>query len=172
MNIYDLWIWSQVISRIMGPKHNITVWMHLSCSFQNNSGFVLFCILIIKCNPWFQLTRSKKNLQLQVHGPISHSGVFWSKDAYHPRNLGFKFLVKSVKLFGYMKRWHILELPIPNCVSLMIVAVTTRHIFFQMVHFQLLNSPKVMCKIWAFFWYIPKSQEVWKKIWSNRTRLL
>ena len=70
--------------------------------------------------------------ELKVHGLISQ--VEFSVIQHHPRNVGFQISEKSVKPFGW---FHILQLPIPYCVSLIMITITS-HIFiniFQTVHF-------------------------------------
>ncbi len=57
-------------------------------------------------------------------------------DVPSPTKSWFQISFKLVKLFGFMKRLHILQLPILGCVSLITVTITS-HIFiniFQMVH--------------------------------------
>ncbi len=49
---------------------------------------------------------------LKVPGPISQNGDFYSNDASPLKKSWFQISVKSVKRFGYKKRWCILQLPI------------------------------------------------------------
>ncbi len=70
-------------------------------------------------------------------GPISQNGIFSLNDASSPKIFWFQISFKSVKSFGHKKRLRILQLPIPYCVSLIMVSITS-HIFiniFQTVHF-------------------------------------
>ncbi len=71
-------------------------------------------------------------------GPIAQSGHFYSNDASSPKISWYQISFESGKPFGHKKRLRILQLPIPYCVSLIMVTITS-HIFiiniFQMVHF-------------------------------------
>ena len=58
---------------------------------------------------------------LKVPGPISQNGNFYSNDASSPKKSWFQISVKSVKPFRYKKRLHILQVPIPYCVSLKVL---------------------------------------------------
>ena len=76
-------------------------------------------------------------LSLKVPGPISQNGDIYSNDASLPKKSWFQISVKSVKPFGRMKRLRILQLPIPYCVNLIMVSITS-HIsvnIFKTVHF-------------------------------------
>ncbi len=97
-------------------------------------------------------------------GPISQNGHFYSNDASSPKIYGFQISFKSVKPFGHKKRLHILQLPMPYRISLIMVTITS-HIFIdiiQTIHFSaekftmgneknmrfllILKSPKVLEK--------------------------
>ncbi len=71
---------------------------------------------------------------------------------------------KLVKPFGHNKKICILHLPIPYCVSLIMVTITS-HIFiniFQTVHFSAVKFTRGNEKNMSFL-LIPKSPTVWKK---------
>ena len=91
--------------------------------------------------------------------PISQIEDFYSNDASSPKKSWFKISVKSVKPFGHKKRLHILQLPIPYCVSLIMVTITS-HIF-QTVHFSAVKFTRGNEKNMTFL-LIPKFQKVWK----------
>ncbi len=92
-----------------------------------------------------------------MHDPISQNEDIYSNDASSTKKSWFQISVKAVKLFGNKKRLHILQLPIPYCVSLIMVTITSSHIFiniFQTVHFSAVKFTVGNEKnIWAFFWY-------------------
>ncbi len=97
-------------------------------------------------------------------GPISQNGHFYSNDASSPMISWFQIPFKSVKLFGHKKRLCILQLPIPYCVSLIMVTITS-HIFiniFQTVHFSAVKFDRGNEKNMSFF-LIPKSPKVSEK---------
>ncbi len=99
-------------------------------------------------------------------GLIFQKGNFYSNDASSPKISWFQILFKSVKPFGYKKRLHILQLPIPlaYCVSLIMVTITS-HIFiniFQTVHFSTVKLNRGNEKNMSHL-LIPKSLKVWKK---------
>ncbi len=80
---------------------------------------------------------------------------------HHPRN---QISVKLVKRFGCKKRLCILQLPIPYCVSLIMVTITS-HIFiniFQTVHFPAVKFTRGNEKNTSFL-LIPKSPKLWGK---------
>ncbi len=102
---------------------------------------------------------------LKMPGPISQNGVFYSNDASSLKKSWFQISIKSIKPFGRMMRLCILQLPIPYCISLIMVTITG-HIFiqiFQTVQFSALKftsgNEKNMC-----FLLIPKSPNVWKNL--------
>ncbi len=98
---------------------------------------------------------------LKVPGPISKNGDFDSNDASLPNKSWFQISVKSVKPFEYKKRLGILQLPIPYCVSFIMVTVTS-HIFiniFQTVHFPAIKFSRGNQKNMSFL-LIPKSPKV------------
>ncbi len=69
-------------------------------------------------------------------GLISQNGNFYSNDVSSPKMSWFQISFKSVNPFGHKKRLCILQLPVPYCVSLIMVTITS-HIFiniFQTVH--------------------------------------
>ena len=73
---------------------------------------------------------------LKVHGLISQNLVS-KNDASSPKNSWFQISFKSVKPFLFRNRLCILQFPIPYCVSLIMVTITS-HIFintFKMVCF-------------------------------------
>ncbi len=99
---------------------------------------------------------------LKVPGPISQNGDNYSNDASSPKKSWFQISVKSVKPFWHKKRWCILQLPIPYCVSLIMVTITS-HIFiniFQTVHISAVKFDSGNEKNISFL-LIPKSQKVW-----------
>ena len=103
-------------------------------------------------------------VHLKMPGPISQNGNFYSNDASSPKISWFQISFKSVKPFGHKKRLRILQLPIPYCVSLIMVTITS-HIFiniFQTVHFSAVKFTRGNEKNMSFL-LIPKSQKVWKK---------
>ncbi len=57
-------------------------------------------------------------------GPISQNGNSYSHDALSPKVSWVQISFQSVKPFGHKKRLPILQLPIPYCVSLIIVTIT------------------------------------------------
>ena len=77
----------------------------------------------------------------------------------------FKISVKTVKLFGCMKQFCILQLPtsygIHNHAGIYIFIN-----IFHTEHFSTWNLPWVMKKIWAFLWYLAlkKSWDVFSSI--------
>ncbi len=110
------------------------------------------------------------NIQLKVSGPISQNGNFYSNDASSPKKSWFQISVKSVEPFWCKKRLRIFQLPIPYCVSLIMVTITS-HIFiniFQTVHFSSIKFTRDNEKNMIFH-LIPKSLNVWKKNLSDRT---
>ncbi len=120
---------------------------------------------LTKLNEYFAMTSKGtlllkkwplKKLLLKVPGPISQNGDTYSNDASSPKKSWFQIPFQSVKPFGCKKRLCILQLPIPYCISLIMVTITS-HIFiniFQTVHFSAVKfTTGVMRKIWAFFWY-------------------
>ncbi len=95
---------------------------------------------------------------LKVPGRISQNGDFYSNDASPPKKCWFQISVKSVKWFRYKKRLCILQLPIPYCLSLIMVTITS-HIFiniFQTVHFAAVKFTRGNEKNTSFL-LIPKS---------------
>ncbi len=114
----------------------------------------------------FYLTSLTSYVQYQLKVPdlISQNGDFYSNDASPPKKSWFQISVKSVKQFGYVKRLCILQLPIPYCVSLITVTITS-HIFiniFQTVHFPSVRFTRGNEKNTSFL-LIPKSPKVWEK---------
>ncbi len=107
---------------------------------------------------------SLKNRPLKMPGPISQNGNFYSNDASSPKISWFQISFKSVKTFGHKRRLHILQLPIPYCVSLIMVTITS-HIFiniFQIVHFSAVKFTRGNEKNMSFL-LILKSPKVWEK---------
>ncbi len=97
-------------------------------------------------------------------GPTSQKGDFYSNDSSSPKKPWFQISVKCVQPFGYKKRLRILQLPIPYCVSLIMVTITS-HIFtniFRMVHFSAVKFTRGNEKNMSFL-LIPKSPKVWEK---------
>ena len=79
--------------------------------------------------------------------------------------LKFKISVETVKPFGCSKQVCILQLPIPYCVSIIMVTLT-RHVFiniFQMEHIYAVKFAMGYEKNMSFF-VIPKSPKVFKKV--------
>ena len=99
-------------------------------------------------------------LLLKVPCPIFQTGDIYSNYASSPKISWFQISFKSVKLFGYKKRLRILQLPLPYCVGLIMVTITS-HIFitFQTVHFSALKFTRGNEKNTSFL-LIPKSQKV------------
>ncbi len=94
-------------------------------------------------------------------GPISQDGDFYSNDVSSPKKSWFQISVISVKWFGYKMRLCILQLPIPYCISQIMVTITS-HIFiniFQMVHFPAVKFTRGNEKNTGFL-LIPKSPKV------------
>ncbi len=94
-------------------------------------------------------------------GPISQNGIFYSDDALSPKISWFQISFKSDKLFGHNKRLRILQLPIPYCVSLIMVTITS-HIsinIFHTVHFLAVKFTRGNEKNMIFL-LIPKSPKV------------
>ena len=78
-----------------------------------------------------------------------------------------------VKPFGCMKQFCILQLPIPYCVSLIMVTIT-RHLYiniFQTEHFSVVKFDMCYEKNMSFL-VIPKSPKVWKNVEKNWTGLV
>ncbi len=98
---------------------------------------------------------------LKVPGPIFQNGNFYSNDASSPKISWFQISFKSVKPFGQKKRLRILQLPIPFCVSLIMVTITS-HIFINIietVRFSAVKFTRGNKKNMIFF-LIPKSQNI------------
>ncbi len=94
-------------------------------------------------------------------GPISQNGNSYSNDASSPKVSWFQISFQSVKPFGHKKRLRILQLPIPYCVSLIMVTITS-HIFinmFQTVHFSAVKFTRGNEKNMSFL-LIPTSPKV------------
>ncbi len=94
-------------------------------------------------------------------GPISQNGNFYSNDALSPKISLFQISFKLVEPFGHKKRLRILQLPIPYCVSLIMVTITS-YIFiniFQTVHFSAVKFTRGNEKNMSFL-LIPKSLKV------------
>ncbi len=111
-------------------------------------------------------------LSWKVLGPISQNGNFYSNDASSPKISWFQISFKSVKPFGHKKRSRILQLPIPYCVSLIMVTITS-HIFiniFKTVHFSAVKFTRGNKKYMGFL-LIPKSPKVWEKSEANQAPL-
>ncbi len=107
-------------------------------------------------------------LLLKMPGPISQNGIFYSNDASSPKISWFQISFKSVEPFGHKKRLRISQLPIPYCVSLIMVTITS-HIFiniFQMVHFSAVNFTRGNEKNMSFL-LIPKYPKIWEKSEAN-----
>ena len=58
-------------------------------------------------------------------GPISQNGNISLNDASSPKKYWFQLSIKSAKPFGYKKGLHILKLPMPYCVNLIMVTITS-----------------------------------------------
>ncbi len=98
---------------------------------------------------------------LKMPGPIFQNGNFYSNDASSPKISWCQISFKSVKPVGHKKRLHILQLPIPYCVSLIMVTITS-HIFtdiFRTVHFSAVKFTRGNGKNMSFL-LIPKSPKV------------
>ncbi len=94
-------------------------------------------------------------------GPISQNENLYSNDASSSKTSWLQISFKSVKLFGHKKRLRILQLPIPCCVSLIMVTITS-HIFtniFRAVHFSAVKFTRYNEKNRSFL-LIPKSPKV------------
>ncbi len=107
------------------------------------------------------LIQTNEDTVLKVPGLISQNGDFYSNDASAPKKSWFQISVKSVKRFGYKKRLCILQLPIPYCVGLVMVTITS-HIFiniFQTVHFSAMKFTRGNEKNTSFL-LIPKSPKI------------
>ena len=85
------------------------------------------CALFNSLNVCCRNYRSFKHKHLKVLGPISQNGDFYSIDVSSLQKSWFQISVKS---FGYKKGLRILLLPIPYCISLNIVTITS-HIFVR-----------------------------------------
>ncbi len=97
-------------------------------------------------------------------GPISQNENSYSNDASSPKISWFQISFKLVKPFEHKKRLRILQLPIPYCVSLIMVTITS-HIFiniFQTVHFSTAKFTTGNKKNISFL-LIPKSPKLCKK---------
>ena len=80
---------------------------------------------------------------------------FLFNDPSSPKKSWYQIAVKLVKPFWYMKRLFVLQLPILDFVSVIMVAITS-HIsgsIFQTLHFSAVKFAVMKEKIWAFFWY-------------------
>ncbi len=96
--------------------------------------------------------------QIHVPGPIFQNGDIYSNDASPPKKSCFQISVKTVKRF-------ILQLPIPYCVRLIMVTITS-HIFiniFQTVHLRAIKFATGNEKNTSFL-LIPKSPKSLRKI--------
>ncbi len=94
-------------------------------------------------------------------GPISQNENFYSNDVLSPKIYWFQISFKSVKPFGHKKRLRISQWPIPYCVSLIMVTITS-HIFmniFQTVHFSAVKLTRGNEQNMNFL-LIPKSLKV------------
>ncbi len=103
-------------------------------------------------------------ISLKMPGPISQNGIFYSNDASSPKLSWFQISFKSVKQFGHKKRLRFLQLPMPYCVSLIMVTITS-HIFiniFQTVPFSAVKFTRGIEKNMSFL-LIPKFPKVWEK---------
>ncbi len=97
-------------------------------------------------------------------GPISQNENFYSNDASSPKISWFQISFKSVQPFGHKKTLSILQWPIPYCVSLIMVTITS-HIFvniFRTVHFSAVKFTRGNGKNMNFL-LIPKSPKVLEK---------
>ena len=89
---------------------------------------------------------------------------FYSNNESLPKKSCFQISIKLVKLFGCMKREHVLQLSMPCCVSWIIVTITS-HIFstiLQTVFFSPVKFTRSKDKKISFL-LMPKSQNVWTK---------
>ncbi len=105
---------------------------------------------------------------VKMPGPISQNGNFYSNDASSPKIFWFQISFKSVKPFGHKRSLRILQLPIPYCVSLIMVTIHS-HIFidiFQTVRFSAVKFTRGNEKNMGFL-LIPKSLKVWEKSEAN-----
>ena len=75
---------------------------------------------------------------------IHFSKILLHLKNHHFKDILFKILVKTVKLFGFMKQFC-MQLPISYCVILIMVTIT-RHIFINIFqseqHFALMGFDK------------------------------
>ncbi len=93
--------------------------------------------------------------------PISQNGDIYSIDGSSPKKSWFQISVKWVKPFGHKKRLRILQLPIPYCVSLIMVTITSKIFIniFQTVYFSAVKFTRSNEKNMSFL-LIPKSPKV------------
>ncbi len=83
---------------------------------------------------------------------------------HHLKYLGFKFHWNRLNRSDTRRDYVFCNLPIPNCVSLIMVTITS-HIFiniFQMAHFSAVKFNRCNEKNMSFL-LIPKSPKVWEK---------
>ncbi len=94
-------------------------------------------------------------------GPISQNEDIYSNDVSSPNKYWFQVSVESVKPFGCKKRLRILQLPIPYCINLIMVTITS-HFFiniFKTVHFSAVKFTRGNEKNMSFL-LIPKFYEL------------
>ena len=99
-----------------------------------------------------------------MHSPIFENLVCISFGGSSHQRFKFKISVKSVKPFGCRKQFCILQLPISNYVSLIMVTIT-KHLFinfFQPKHFSAMKFYMDYEKNMSFP-VIPKSPKSWEK---------
>ena len=84
---------------------------------------------------------------------------------HHTKDVKFQISVETVKPFGFMKQFCILQLPISYCVSLIIVPITRQVStnIFQPEHFSAVKFA-MGCEKNMSFLVIGKSPKVWKKV--------
>ncbi len=79
---------------------------------------------------------------LKVHGPISQNGDFYSNDAFSPKKSWFQISVKRLNGLDTRRDYIcVLQLPIPYCVSLVMVTVERGYfdpLFFYFIFLKLL----------------------------------
>ena len=98
----------------------------------------------------------------KMHGAISRNRVFYLKNVSLPQRSWLQISIKLVKLVECMKR---LQLPIPYCVNLIVVTITS-HILInilQIVHFSALKFTMGYEKNMSFR-PIFKSHKIWKNL--------
>ncbi len=118
-------------------------------------------LLILACSIQYLNLHVHQDNILKMPGPISQNGNFYSNDAPSPKISWVQISLKSVKPFGHKKRLRILQLPIPYCVSLIMVTITSHILIniFQTVHISSVKFTRGNEKNMSFL-LIPKSPKV------------